>query len=98
MNYSVVLDPEAEQEFEESYRFYENVRSGMGDRFAAAIQQAITALERQPASRQIVYGKVRRAVVVGFPFCLYYRIEADIVRILSVFHGSRDPKDWQRRA
>jgi toxin ParE1/3/4 len=40
---------------------------------------------------------VRKAVVSGFPYCVYYREVEGSVVILSVFHTSRDPKEWQER-
>jgi hypothetical protein len=36
--------------------------------------------------------------VRGFPYCVYYREESSLVRVLSVFHTSRDPSIWQSRA
>jgi plasmid stabilization system protein ParE len=44
------------------------------------------------------FGDVRKAVVNGFPYCLYYREEPSQVRVLAVFHTSRDPSIWQSRA
>ena len=41
---------------------------------------------------------VRRGVVRGYPYCIYYREEPTQVRVLSVFHTSRDPTIWQSRA
>jgi hypothetical protein len=39
----------------------------------------------------VVLGDVRKGVVARFPYCAFYREEASCVRVLSVFHSSRDP-------
>ena len=50
-----------------------------------------------PRAHQTVFGSVRRAVVQNFPYCVYYREEATCVRVISVFHTSRNPAIWQAR-
>jgi plasmid stabilization system protein ParE len=51
-----------------------------------------------PQLHAAVFGDVRKAVVKGFPYCVYYREEPAQVRVLAVFHTSRDPNIWQSRA
>jgi len=51
-----------------------------------------------PRLHREVFGDIRRAVVRGFPYCVYYREEPALIRVISVFHTSRDPKIWQSRA
>jgi toxin ParE1/3/4 len=62
------------------------------------VEAVLARIGGQPRLHQAVFGDVRRAVVAGFPYCVYYREEADRVRVLSVFHTSRDPNVWQSRA
>jgi toxin ParE1/3/4 len=45
-----------------------------------------------------VYGEVRRARVQVFPYLIYFRVDGRKVRVVSVFHTSRDPATWQNRA
>jgi plasmid stabilization system protein ParE len=93
----VVLDPEAQVEFDEAYDWYERER-GLGERFADEIQTVFDRIGKMPKLHQIVLKDVRRAVVRRFPYCVYYREEAALVRVISVFNARRDPKIWQRRA
>ena len=39
-----------------------------------------------------------RLLVIGFPYCVYYREEPGRVLVLAVFHTSRDPTVWQSRS
>ena len=79
MSLPVVIDPEAQDEFDEAYDYYEGRRAGLGEAFADAVQ---VVLDR-----------------IGImPHCVYYREESSLVRVISVFHTSRDPAIWQFRA
>lgn len=98
MSLPVVLDPEARAEFDEGYDFYEGRRAGLGEAFADAVQAVLDRIGLNPKLHAAVFGDIRRAVVRGFPYCVYYREEATLVRVLSVFHTSRDPAIWQSRA
>jgi plasmid stabilization system protein ParE len=94
----IIFRPEARAEFDEAYDWYESQRAGLGEVFADQVQQVVDRIAAAPQIHGIVVGNVRKAVVTRFPFCVYYREEASSVRILSVFHTSRDPRVWQSRA
>jgi plasmid stabilization system protein ParE len=93
----VILDPEAQSEFDEGYDFYEGRRAGLGERFADAIQVVLESIAGSPRMHGAVFADIRKAVVRGFPYCVYYREEPSQVRVLAVFHTSRDPSIWQDR-
>jgi plasmid stabilization system protein ParE len=98
MSLPVILDPEAQAEFDEAYDYYEGRRAGLGEAFADAVQVVLDRVGQTPRLHQAVFGDVRRAVVRGYPYCVFYREEPTRVRVLSVFHTSRDPTIWQSRA
>ena len=98
MKPTLVFDPEATSEFDEAYNFYQNRRFGLGDEFSGAIRTVILGILAHPKRHSVVLGDTRRARVIRFPFVVYYRIESSTIRIVSVFHTSRDPKAWQSRA
>lgn len=93
----VILDPEARHEFDQAYDFYEGKRAGLGETFADAVQVVLDRIAAMTLSHRAVFGEIRRAVVHGFPYCVYCRVEAALVRVLSVFHTSRDPNVWRSR-
>ncbi len=97
MSRLVKLDPDAQAEFDESYDFYEGRQAGLGERFADQVQRVLDRIAVNPALHAAVLGTVRKAVVRQFPFVVLYREEAAGVRVLAVFHTSRDPADWHRR-
>jgi plasmid stabilization system protein ParE len=97
MKRPVILDPEARSEFDEAYDFYESRRTGLGEQFSDAVQTVLDRISANPKTHGVVVGHVRRGVVRGYPYCVYYREEQSTVRVLAVFHTSRDPADWLRR-
>lgn len=98
MSLPVIFRPEARAEFDDAYDWYENQRAGLGEAFADQVQLVLDRIAAALGIHAAVFGNVRKAVVVRFPYCVYYREEATRLRILSVFHTSRDPRIWQGRA
>ena len=98
MSLPVIFRPEARAEFDEAYDWYEGQRVGLGEAFADQVQVVLDRIAATPGIHAAVFGTVRKAVVVRFPYCVFYREEAWCVRILSVFHTRRDPRIWQSRA
>ena len=98
MSSPVIMRRLAQAEFDDAADWYENRRAGRGAAFTAAVRQILTAIGSQPDRYPEIYGDVREAPVSGFPYAIYYRSEPGQVTVLAVFHTSRDPADWQRRA
>jgi plasmid stabilization system protein ParE len=88
----------AQAEFDDAADWYEHRRAGRGAAFTAAVRQVLSTIGSHPERYPVVYGDVREALVPGFPYAIYYRPESGQVAVLAVFHTSRDPADWQRRA
>ncbi len=97
MSLPVILDPDAEAEFDDAFDFYEGRGAGLGESFAQAAIAVLRGIGATPRMHAVVVSGVRKAVVRNFPFCVYYVEESTQVRVISVFHTSRDPKLWQSR-
>ncbi len=98
MSLPIIFRPEARAEFDEAYDWYEDQHAGLGEKFAEQVQQVLNRIAATPRIHAAAFGDVRKAVVVRFLYCVFYREEASCVRVLSVFHTSRDPRIWQGRA
>lgn len=97
MRLPVRLWAEARAEFDQGVDWYEQQRTGLGVRFATAVWDHLDLISRQPTMHAPVHGSIRRCVVRGFPYCIYYMVEAAEVVVISSFHTSRDPSVWQSR-
>jgi len=98
MSLPVVLTPVAQAEYDQAFDFYEGRRTGLGIQFANRVKDALDRIGANPKIHAIAYDPLRRAVVKQFPYCIYYRELADRIEVMSVFHTSRDPADWQTLA
>lgn len=98
MTLPIVFRRAARGEFDEAADWYEQRQPGLGARFTAAVQRVIDLIAANPRLHAKVFQDVRKGVVSGFPYNVYYREEPRRVLIIAVFHTSRDPSIWQRRA
>jgi plasmid stabilization system protein ParE len=87
----------ARAEFDEAIDRYEVLRPGLGDDFEEAVQRVLDRIAAAPELHQCVLNDIRRAVVRRFPYTVFYRVRPDHVRVIAVFHSSRNPSIWQRR-
>lgn len=92
-----VLRPEAEIELDEAYNWYEDQKEGLGESFFEYVDHMLVRISQRPQSYGIVYRDVRRAIMSRFPYVIYYRVVSDQVIVISIFHGRRNPKEWQSR-
>lgn len=97
MNYVLVFRVEARNELDEAYSWYESQQLGLGDDFLELVEETLNRICQMPESYPAVYRDVRRSIVRRFPYTIYYRIVSSRVIITAVFHGRRDPTDWQAR-
>jgi ParE toxin of type II toxin-antitoxin system, parDE len=99
--YQVLIEPEAHVEMAEAYDWYQSKQPGLGASFLSALNERLTAIEREPTSYPVIhrYGdrQVRRVLLRRFPYGIIYFIKGQVVIIISCFHASRDPKQWRGR-
>jgi plasmid stabilization system protein ParE len=76
------------------FGYYEGQSEGLGEKFLAAVDSAIDAIEHYPEMFSRAYGEVRRALVSTFPYAVFFRVEPKRVVVLTVLHTARDPKLW----
>jgi hypothetical protein len=56
MSRPVVLDPEAQAEFDDGYDFYEARRVGLGGAFADAVEAVVCGIRATPGMHAAVFG------------------------------------------
>ncbi|MBS1486559.1 MAG: type II toxin-antitoxin system RelE/ParE family toxin [Bacteroidetes bacterium] len=97
MTYEFVISTEAKQDIENAYAWYELRKDGLGYVFESNLEKAIESIKENPFAYQIKYDQVRVCFVSQFPFGLHYFIDGEMVRLVAVFHASRDPQKWFNR-
>ena len=78
------------------FDYYATQGPELGDKFLRAVTSAVEAIGRYPQMFSAVHGEVRRAILSGFPYAVFYRIEPRRVVVLAILHTARDPRLWPR--
>lgn len=94
----VVFLAEARAETLETFRWYEEQRSGLGAVFRRELDESIERIRSAPLASPPLYRDVRRALVERFPYANFYRILPDAIVVVEVIHCRRHPREWKRRA
>lgn len=91
--YRTIFSSKAQKEIAESWNWYEDRQLGLGDRFLKEITNNIRKIEQTPIRFPVRFKSYRETPVPVFPFLIIYRIneKKKIIRIVSVFHTSRNP-------
>lgn len=98
MSLPVVFQPDAQEEMDHAYAWYEGQRPGLGEAFLAAVREVLTRIQEHPEMYEQLYRGLRRGLTRRFPYAIFYRVEANRIVVVAVFHSSRDPQEWQYRA
>lgn len=88
-----VLD-DAKDDLVDGFHFYEDQAPGLGSYFLDSLFADIDSLLLYAGDHRVVYGS-HRCVASRFPFAIYYRVEADVIRVRAVIDCRRNPT-WIR--
>ena len=97
MSFPLVFHASVKGEVEDAFEWYEKQRPGLGHAFLAALEDAYARISAMPTAHQVVYKDVRRDLTRRFPYGVFYRVQADRVEVIAVYHSSRNPAGWQSR-
>jgi len=89
--------PQADDEFDQAVRYYENCQSGLGLEFAEEVYATVARISEYPEAWSPMSKNTRRCLVNRFPFGLIFQIKPDILRIVAVANLHRRPGYWKDR-
>ena len=89
-----VLD-DAKEDLVDGFHFYEERSAGLGSYFLTSLFADIDSLILYAGIHRVVHGS-HRCVASRFPFAIYYRVEADVIRVRAIIDCRRNPT-WIRR-
>ena len=93
------IRPEAAEDLDAAFEYYESKRSGLGDRFLAAVRFAIHSICITPGMGRLVTVGVRRVNLRKWPYAIFYKHDpvADRIDVHCVFQTAQHPSKWQVR-
>ena len=95
MNYE--FHPEAERELYEAALRYELEVPELGRRFGDEVERVVELLLEHPELGSRLDNSLRHFVLRKFPFSVVYAATADLIYIVAIAHGSREPEYWRLR-
>jgi len=83
---------EAEQDFRESFDWYERQKSGLGEKFESAVYSCLEKIAANPQHFGKNAAGYRKMVVPVFPYIIVYELdkEAEAIFVVAIAHSSRD--------
>lgn len=100
MTFRVIADTEAQRDWDEAVDWYEDRDPGTGLRFDDVLRNFLQTLAREPERFRLATRLTRKAKVPDpWPFSVYFVInrEHQEIKVLAVWHGSRNPAELRRR-
>lgn len=95
-NYSFLL--EAETEYLDAIRFYEEQKAGLGNVLINEFENTIKlVVDKSEAWRLVHPSGIRCISLSRFPYTVFYRLLSDNVQITAFAHHRRRPGYWLTR-
>lgn len=96
------VHPDAEAEFLDAVRYYENKESGLGSQFDAEVASAVDDIQWHPEAWPRFSGWDRLPVVRSrkvnvFPYQVVYFVNGEELVLVAFAHQSRRPGYWKHR-
>jgi toxin ParE1/3/4 len=95
--FSIEVSDEAEIDFDNSYNYYFEERHKVADAFFKRINMSFEDIKQNPFAFPVAYKNIRKYVVKKFPFVIYYQIVNSTIKVIAIFHTSRNPEIWNER-
>lgn len=94
--YQLGFRPKVEVELEDASEWYDSQRSDLGAEFLDQFWKDVDTIADAPLRWPRYFGEARRYIMTRFPYLIYYEVRGELVRILRVVHGSKDPEAVKR--
>ncbi|HMP99859.1 MAG TPA: type II toxin-antitoxin system RelE/ParE family toxin [Cyclobacteriaceae bacterium] len=99
MAFQVFFHPQAETEYIEAIKWYEERLPGLGMKFENAVEKQIKLIACKPHHYQKKKAAFREAKTEKFPYIIVFKVyeKVNTILIAAVFHTSRNPKKKYRK-
>ena len=84
MEYKLKLLPIVYQDIRKVKKQYLEINTALGEDFKLRVNQELDYIQRYPKHYQKKYKELRQAIVVRFPYTIYYLIEEDLKIVVII--------------
>ena len=88
----------AREEIESAFDWYNDRSSSAAQGFLVAVDEAFAHITAAPEQYPFVRGHLRRVLLEGYPYAVYFKSYPEAISVIGVIHGHRHPRTWLRRA
>jgi plasmid stabilization system protein ParE len=92
-----VVEPEAEDELNGAFDWYESRVAGLGREFMREVRAVFSMIGSNPEQFGRARGEIRRALVRRFPYAVYFVLDPEQISVIAWVHTRRNPRRWQSR-
>ncbi len=88
----------ARRDIDSAFTWYLQRSALAAEGFIDAMDEALSLIIKSPEQYPVVRGRLRRVLLKGFPYAVYYKVCPQVISGVGVIHGHRHPRTWLRRA
>jgi len=96
-NFSLIISDEAYLDIADTFTWYDAIEEPLGKKFIISFESSLNTLLNNPLSYHVRYKNVRIIFMKRFPYGIHYVIDGNILKVIAVFHTSRNPQNWEDR-
>jgi hypothetical protein len=93
----LAFSPAARDDLHAAVDWYDTQRAGLGNEFLHSVELCLSRIEQLPGSFPERRNGVRSALLRRFPYAVLFRIRADGIEVLALWHWHRAPWGWLDR-
>ncbi len=87
----IFITPFAETDIHQIVGYYNTMKPELASYFLQILDQSFKLVSEKPLAFPVFYKKVRRFVVKGFPYSVFYTVETKSIYIIAILHMKRGP-------
>ena len=92
MSFAIVLSPEAEEDIDYGFDYYNKLSDGLGFEFTNTIDRYLKKISERPTASSIRYDNVRVKPSDTFPYTIHFTIaDSTTFYILRIFNTWQQP-------
>lgn len=94
----IIIHTEAIREFDSAIAYYEDQKIGLGLDLLSQVEETLGKIQQNPnLGTQHTIAGVRRYVIQGFPYLIFYVELEEFIWVIAIAHGKRRPNYWKKR-
>jgi plasmid stabilization system protein ParE len=93
----VRLTVKARRDVPKAALWYESQTTGLARLFLLAVDEAMATVAERPGSFAKIYRELRREIVPGFPYGVFFRQTDTEIVVVGIINLRRNPNTWKRR-